>query len=374
MKLYIGEQIKTLRKEKGLTQEQLADALGVSYQSVSRWELGVCYPDMELLPAIANLFGVSIDELLANDPISKDSDIKLFYNEVNTFGFASIEQLKFIEEYVHKYPDNDRFAHFLLNTMTHYVLRNEGERAVYMPQIVKLFERLNGTVYREAALENMVIVCDEEDLDNWLKLCSWTADCTRRGYLVKRYNYRDDTGKALVQQGIQMFEGFAVQLDERFPDSFGPARKAEYHRAVLGTIRSFGDGAVPDGWGFFYAYKQMVLAACLFGDDKYDEGWQAFEDAMSLYTRLWNTNEEWLRLGNALFAGLKIRKDYTVICDENGNEHTICGSSYVDFCYASSLYMLLTHPAYAWFDNVRDTARFKEVVAIVEEWVNNEIG
>ena len=373
MKLYIGEQIKTLRKEKGLTQEQLADALGVSYQSVSRWELGVCYPDMELLPAIANLFGVSIDELLANDPISKDSDKKRFYDEVNTFGFASIEQLKFIEEYVHKYPDNDRFAHILLNTMTHYVLRNEGERAVYMPQIVKLFERLSDTVYREAALENMVIVCDEEDLDNWLKLCSWTADCTRRGYLVKRYNYRDDTERALVQQGIQMFEGFAVQLDERFPDSFGPARKAEYHRAVLDTIRSFGNGSIPEGWGFFYAYKQMVLAACLFGDNKYDEGWQAFEDAMSLYTRLWNTNEEWLPLGNALFAGLKIHKDYTAICDEYGNEHVICGSYYVDHCRASSLYMLLTHPAYAWFDNVRDTARFKEVVAIVEEWVNTEI-
>ena len=54
MKLYIGEQLKALRKEKQITQEALAEVLGVSYQSVSRWELGVCYPDVELLPTIAN--------------------------------------------------------------------------------------------------------------------------------------------------------------------------------------------------------------------------------------------------------------------------------------------------------------------------------
>ena len=40
MKLYIGEQLKTLRKEKRITQETLADILGVSYQSVSRWDTG----------------------------------------------------------------------------------------------------------------------------------------------------------------------------------------------------------------------------------------------------------------------------------------------------------------------------------------------
>ena len=43
MKLYIGETIKKLRKEKGITQEELGDALGISYQSISRWETGVSH-------------------------------------------------------------------------------------------------------------------------------------------------------------------------------------------------------------------------------------------------------------------------------------------------------------------------------------------
>ena len=60
----LHEQISFLRKQKGLTQEQLANTLGVTNQSVSKWESGQCCPDIQLLPSIAALFDVSVDELL----------------------------------------------------------------------------------------------------------------------------------------------------------------------------------------------------------------------------------------------------------------------------------------------------------------------
>ena len=63
MKIDIGERIKTLRCKCANTQEKLAAALGVTPQAVSRWEAGGSYPDMELIPSIANYFGISIDEL-----------------------------------------------------------------------------------------------------------------------------------------------------------------------------------------------------------------------------------------------------------------------------------------------------------------------
>jgi len=63
MKLHLGETIRQLRQRDCRTQEELALALGVSCQAVSRWEKGGAYPDMETVPAIANYFGVSIDEL-----------------------------------------------------------------------------------------------------------------------------------------------------------------------------------------------------------------------------------------------------------------------------------------------------------------------
>ena len=67
MKLNIGETIKKLRKEREITQEEFAEVLGVSCQSVSRWENDNCYPDIELIPAIAEFFGISTDRLMGVD-------------------------------------------------------------------------------------------------------------------------------------------------------------------------------------------------------------------------------------------------------------------------------------------------------------------
>ena len=64
MKLNLGENIRKYRKRIDWTQEQLANRLGVSCQSVSRWECGDGYPDMEHLPTMARLFSVTMDDLI----------------------------------------------------------------------------------------------------------------------------------------------------------------------------------------------------------------------------------------------------------------------------------------------------------------------
>ena len=64
MKLYLAQNIKKYRQARGLTQEELAEHLGVSFQSVSRWENALSYPDIELIPEIAAFFAVSTDVLL----------------------------------------------------------------------------------------------------------------------------------------------------------------------------------------------------------------------------------------------------------------------------------------------------------------------
>lgn len=63
MAMKIGEKIKKLRKAKNISQESLANVLGVTFQAVSKWETGTTAPDVSLIPPLANYFGVSIDEL-----------------------------------------------------------------------------------------------------------------------------------------------------------------------------------------------------------------------------------------------------------------------------------------------------------------------
>ena len=65
--LKIGEILRTLRREKNLTQEELAEVLGVSPQAVSRWENDASLPDITLLPGLADFFDVTLDELMGRE-------------------------------------------------------------------------------------------------------------------------------------------------------------------------------------------------------------------------------------------------------------------------------------------------------------------
>ncbi len=74
MQIEIGEKIKELRKRDGRKQEELANALGVTAQAVSRWEAGGGYPDINMIPAIANYFHITIDALFG---YNNDRDAKI---------------------------------------------------------------------------------------------------------------------------------------------------------------------------------------------------------------------------------------------------------------------------------------------------------
>jgi len=82
MRIMLGDKIKELRKRDRRTQDDLATALGITNQAVSRWEANKAYPDMEMIPAIANYFHVSIDELFGynND---RESTLSRYIEKAN---------------------------------------------------------------------------------------------------------------------------------------------------------------------------------------------------------------------------------------------------------------------------------------------------
>ena len=84
MKIKIGEKIKALRKRNDITQEKLAEALGVTNQAISRWESGSGYPDIEYISPIANFFNVTTDYLFEHDLAEKRKKIDEYCERFDT--------------------------------------------------------------------------------------------------------------------------------------------------------------------------------------------------------------------------------------------------------------------------------------------------
>lgn len=119
MTLYIDENLKKQRKLRGLTQEQLADILGVTFQSVSKWERNEGYPDIETLPAIANYFGITVDELMGMDRIKDTSEVDNILKAVseNAADGRIEENIALLEEAVKRFPNDYR----LLSEYAYYL-------------------------------------------------------------------------------------------------------------------------------------------------------------------------------------------------------------------------------------------------------------
>ena len=89
----IGEQIKNYRKTVGLTQEQVANYLGVSTPAVNKWEKGNTYPDISLLPALARLLKIDMNELFSFREELTEKEIGLFVNELSEVSLDSFTRL-----------------------------------------------------------------------------------------------------------------------------------------------------------------------------------------------------------------------------------------------------------------------------------------
>lgn len=101
----IGKKISEKRKEKGITQEDLANYLGVSKPAVSKWESGQSYPDILLLPVMAAYFNISVDELIGYEPQMTKEDIRKLYHRIaGEFSSQPFDQVyEECMQYVKKY-------------------------------------------------------------------------------------------------------------------------------------------------------------------------------------------------------------------------------------------------------------------------------
>ncbi|MBO4868871.1 MAG: helix-turn-helix transcriptional regulator [Clostridia bacterium] len=112
MKIMIGANIKRLRTEKGVTQEQLAEAMNVSCAAVSKWERAETYPDISLLQPLAFYFGVSLDTLMGYDREKYEKEIDGILLE-----FRTKRDRRIIEKAYREYPNDYRIMYSYMWTL-----------------------------------------------------------------------------------------------------------------------------------------------------------------------------------------------------------------------------------------------------------------
>lgn len=137
MTIYLSENIKRLRLEKGLTQETLSEFLGVTSQSVSNWERGESYPDITMLPEIAGFFKVSVDEILGVNRAEEEEEI---VKELEAYDNIRDEALKqeIINRLKEKFPNDFRVLLRYMSCLVHFK-ENTPENVA---KIISIYENI----------------------------------------------------------------------------------------------------------------------------------------------------------------------------------------------------------------------------------------
>ena len=119
----IGETIKKLRKQRDMTQEQLAEYLNISPQAVSRWEINSNLPDITFIPMLANIFNVTSDTLLGIDIEAKEKRILAIRDKANSYFHKSQinEAEKLLRDALKEYPNSYILMYSLANVLSIYI-------------------------------------------------------------------------------------------------------------------------------------------------------------------------------------------------------------------------------------------------------------
>lgn len=177
MEINLGENIKRLRVQKGITQETLADFLGVTFQSVSRWERSDGYPDITLLPLIASFFNISVDELLGVNKAQNEQRIKEY---IELYDTMMLKDLPFVfDEYkkaIREFPCDFRIMVRYMQLLQEVKIRTlsiseilSGEYKKPSSEISKIYDSIQKH-------------CTEDNIRIWSKTIMishllWKYDC-----------------------------------------------------------------------------------------------------------------------------------------------------------------------------------------------------
>lgn len=316
MQLDLGNNIRAFRRREKRTQEELAEALGVSSQAVSRWESGGSFPDMNLIPSIANYFDVTIDELFGyTKERSKRIDglaarIYEMKRQNNGVDKNIAECIALARDALVEFPGNDKLMLCLASTLytAGYVRYGEFHRideegySVYdvqkhrtyeewreaIPLYEKVLETLANGPMRDQAVEELSQLY--VNVGAWEKAMSlvekapkmWNSRELLRPYACDGKQQAEAFGEALLHT-LNSTAALMVHCTMAYQDHMTPAQKSQSIQGAIDLFRH----VCPDGnygeYGSFVSHLHLLLSLYLWLDGKTNESFAALDGALEQY-------------------------------------------------------------------------------------------
>lgn len=256
--IQIGKIISIKRKEKGLTQEELANYLGVSKPAVSKWESGQSYPDILLLPVIASYFDISVDQLIGYEPqMTKEDTIKLYQRLAKDFADNPFEKVYTeCEDYIKKY-----FSCWFLQYKMGLLLLNHSSLAGNMERATAVIERaaeIFGTVEKS---------CNDVSLAKQaMQIKAYCYLCLQRP--TEALDVLENLNDPLIQTGSLMVKAYQMKGDKQKAIEYLQGNTITNISSVIGSASDYFVlyADQPEKMDCFY---KMFLKLCeLFDADK----------------------------------------------------------------------------------------------------------
>lgn len=314
MQIKLGEQIKAFRRRDGRTQEELATALGVTAQAVSRWEKGICYPDMELMPSMANYFGVAIDELFGYTNHRQEridalaNQITAMNAENNGVDVSMDECIRLSRESLIEFPGNETLMYCLASVLYNagyvrygeYHLIDEEGYNVYdtvrhqgykeWQEAIKLYEKLlptvsEGELRHKIIRELMQLYLNTGERDKALAIAGTAPDISgSKPFLRTNACDGKEKAKACSEALLETIHACAELLIGTvlsYEQNLTPAEKAQGIRSAILAFDLVCKSGEYGRYHGFIARMNTLLSLYLWLDGKKDEAFEALEDALT---------------------------------------------------------------------------------------------
>ena len=393
MKLKFAENLRALRKAKDITQEELAEKLCVSGQIVSRWETGITYPDIELLPVIADYFDVTVDKLLGAVKSEGGEAPDEMYDRLNAITDHH-ERIILLKEMHRDYPHDMSVLYNLCGETDDIT-----EQRRYTNE---LLSECDISVYNQRAIEWMVNAeTDEAQLASFLNRFATEGNRSRDCLLEGRYFYRKEYEKyeplkqahAMLALICDVFPRLTPNADvqSRLWSSEVKLNLINHLTGTSGKSIVAGDG-VPDLWfsarfdiGTYYANQlaasgkteealsslEEIVDLCeayfsLPNEAELSYRCPAFRDLVGHYRRFFSrgpeAGEKWIKIKNVAYSA--------AVWDKAGTEQ------YYRLCNINWPCLMLSRftgeGGSGWFNSIRNDARLLKCAERLQKYAVTE--